>query len=237
MNPLSFPGLCPLLLCLLMAPVMAAEDPEFYDVEVVIFSNPDADSGGEELLVTAQAAPSQDASLTATGMDTTLNEPVFSTPENGLHTLDAIRAALTPARGYRVLAKLAWRQPGLDREHAQAYPVHGTSGPGLSSLDGTITLIRERYLHLAIDLSESVPGAGAADLYGNPTAAPPAYRLTESRRIRSGELHYFDHPRLGVIARVTPVQAVPDLQPADSEATLPLDSGEEEEAPAPPPPG
>jgi hypothetical protein len=29
--------------------------------------------------------------------------------------------------------------------------------------------------------------------------------LQEQRRLRSGELHYFDHPRFGLIVLVTPV--------------------------------
>jgi hypothetical protein len=36
------------------------------------------------------------------------------------------------------------------------------------------------------------------------TSRDVLYRLDETRRMRSGELHYFDNPRFGVIARVTP---------------------------------
>ncbi len=39
---------------------------------------------------------------------------------------------------------------------------------------------------------------------------PPYTRLEQSRRVRSGELHYIDHPELGVLVRVTPV-AAPEL--------------------------
>jgi len=43
--------------------------------------------------------------------------------------------------------------------------------------------------------------------------ARPAYlRLDQSRRVRSGELHYLDHPELGVLVRITPVEADPRLQ-------------------------
>jgi hypothetical protein len=30
--------------------------------------------------------------------------------------------------------------------------------------------------------------------------------LREQRRMRSGELHYLDHPKFGVLARVDPIQ-------------------------------
>jgi hypothetical protein len=40
-------------------------------------------------------------------------------------------------------------------------------------------------------------------------ARPPYMVMEESRRVRSGELHYLDHPKLGVLVRIEPV-AVPD---------------------------
>lgn len=41
---------------------------------------------------------------------------------------------------------------------------------------------------------------------------PPFIRLDESRRVRSGEIHYLDHPELGVLVRITPVVAEERLQ-------------------------
>lgn len=41
---------------------------------------------------------------------------------------------------------------------------------------------------------------------------PPYIRLDQSRRVRSGELHYIDHPELGVIVRITPAVAPEALQ-------------------------
>ena len=40
-------------------------------------------------------------------------------------------------------------------------------------------------------------------------AQPPYMVMEESRRVRSGELHYLDHPKLGVLVRISPV-VVPD---------------------------
>lgn len=41
---------------------------------------------------------------------------------------------------------------------------------------------------------------------------PPYARLEQSRRVRSGELHYIDHPELGVLVKVTPAAAPALLQ-------------------------
>ncbi|MEM7219119.1 MAG: CsiV family protein [Pseudomonadota bacterium] len=57
--------------------------------------------------------------------------------------------------------------------------------------------------------------AGDADTAGAlPDAAgealPAYYRMNQSRRVRSGELHYIDHPAFGILVQVTPV-AIPQM--------------------------
>ena len=47
-------------------------------------------------------------------------------------------------------------------------------------------------------------------------AAPKTayFELNESRRMRSKELHYLDHPAMGIIVKVTPVEASLELATA-----------------------
>jgi len=41
------------------------------------------------------------------------------------------------------------------------------------------------------------------------------YRLYETRRMRSKEIHYFDHPMMGIVVKVTPYEFdVPNPEPA-----------------------
>jgi hypothetical protein len=87
------------------------------------------------------------------------------------------------------------------------YPVHSLVENGRDSVEGTITLIRERYLHLDMDLLLMTTRNNGAVVYSDSPNSVPAFRLSEKRRIRSSELHYFDHPRFGAIARVTPYEA------------------------------
>jgi hypothetical protein len=44
-------------------------------------------------------------------------------------------------------------------------------------------------------------------------AAPKTayFELNESRRMRSKELHYLDHPAMGIIVKITPVEASLEL--------------------------
>ena len=42
-------------------------------------------------------------------------------------------------------------------------------------------------------------------------------RIQQSRRMRSNELHYVDHPMLGLVVKVIPVETEADLFPADDQ--------------------
>lgn len=103
-------------------------------------------------------------------------------------------------------------------------------------LDGTIAVVLGRYLHVTTDLiyspdeappavtvtPETTPSSedvsltadalteGLANLEPDASAAlttvAPVYRMTQSRRMRSNELHYLDHPLFGVLVQATPVK-------------------------------
>jgi hypothetical protein len=102
-------------------------------------------------------------------------------------------------------------------------------------LDGTVSLIRTRFLHLSIgaewrepvypeESGAGVPLAAAADALPASSDAPEAgprpraflvHRLEQSRPVRSGRMEYFDGPVLGVLAWVsdisdTVVEETPD---------------------------
>ena len=91
--------------------------------------------------------------------------------------------------------------------------------PG-ATLEGTIDLSRNRYLHLDVDLLYRPPAAPqSAGLFSIFQADQPritAFRLHQSRRVRSKQLHYFDHPRFGLLTVVTPVELTTP-EPADDE--------------------
>ncbi|RMG29412.1 MAG: hypothetical protein D6721_06200 [Gammaproteobacteria bacterium] len=118
------------------------------------------------------------------------------------------------------------------------------NGRATPRLDGVVRLSRARYLHLDADLlyTEAVPftapeteevprlpsqvgpaaaeaPAGAAVLPA-PGNAERTVRLHQHRRMRSGEIHYLDHPRLGLLVLATPYEP-PAEAPASEEANTP----------------
>lgn len=103
-------------------------------------------------------------------------------------------------------------------------------GPVDPQFVGTVTLSVERYLHVATDLiyrqaitQHSPIPVPDLDLWYDrpyPTLQEPqgpafqqmswqairGFRLKESRRMRSTEIHYLDHPFMGMVVVITPVE-------------------------------
>lgn len=210
---------------LLLAWFPAQADPRLYDVEVIVFARQGNDDG--ETMVRPAAGSGQASGRFASDQFTELSADHY--------TLNRVRGGLAAASGYSVLFHRVWRQLAYNRSNAVDYPVHSIASNGRDSVEGSVTLIQERYLHLDIDLLLMQAGSGV--VYSDAPGSRPAYRLREQRRIRSSEIHYFDHPRFGVIARVTPVTgtgaAVETSEPAPADAnsdTAPV--SEEEPVPA-----
>jgi len=186
-----------------IAQTETGDQPRLYDVEVIVFRQRSPQADGEQWpRRSEQAEREQGNNYFSKPAGTGIRELA-----RDQQSLQNIADALQRSGVYDVLLHTAWRQAGLDRNQAQPYTVP----PGLQRagyrLEGTIRLIRERFLHLDIDLLLSKP---AALIPGQALTTPePVYELKETRRIRSGELHYFDHPWFGVIAKVVPY-AVPE---------------------------
>jgi hypothetical protein len=198
---------CLLLLLACSLPVLAA--PAIYDVEVIIFTNNTSGDNGERSSKPAGVSGNTGA----------FRDGEFTELARGLYRLDNISNALQQSRGYSVLFHRAWRQLATGREAAAAYPVHSLVS-GNSGIEGNVRLVLERYLHLDVNLMlMSSRGTGGA-VYSDGPGSVPVYELREQRRIRSGELHYFDHPRFGMIARVTPY-AIPEAAAVTEPAAAP----------------
>jgi hypothetical protein len=126
-----------------------------------------------------------------------------------------------------------WTQTTYPEEETEARPLssYATPPPGLQ---GDLKLYLSRYLHLALNLQMAAPGTqtngGQSDgrdyLGSEPVSFPVHYRINEDRIFRHGELRYFDHPKFGVLAKITRADNAPgdDANP-ESEAEL-LGDGE-----------
>lgn len=176
-----------------------AEDVRAYEVELLIFQNLVPADGGEIWPLDYSQWFEEDA-----GAQGGPHARVTWLDTQG-RTLTSERNALGRSANYRPLAYLAWRQPVYDRNTALPVEIPIRKSRTGTYVEGTARVAVERYLHLDLDLQLRLAGADAPPELA--AGDRVKIRLKESRRMRSRELHYFDNPRFGVIALVTPVAA------------------------------
>lgn len=203
------------------------ELPRRYEVEVIVFANRDFDPTEERFDYAPSAfddgagAPLREVPVFD---ETTLAPP--PEPALPLDPLDAVRAealktrVLTPeelklgneyrrlvaSRAYEPLVHAGWVIPGLGENDATPFDLKTL---GVTNPSGTVKVHLIRFLHITLDLTYqasagSAPAPVSADGLDE-IVIGPKYRLKATRNVRSGELHYFDHPAFGVLVRVTPV--------------------------------
>ena len=90
-------------------------------------------------------------------------------------------------------------------------------------LSGSFKLYLSRYLHLVVDLTLDEATANGEPVaidestfrYGDSRfgytaeemqTPPVQFRIQENRIFKNGDLRYFDHPKFGVLARITRVE-------------------------------
>lgn len=80
----------------------------------------------------------------------------------------------------------------------------------LEQIDGTVKLFIGRYLHVHTDLLYRQPGVLREEDVENGLVEESniliAYRVRNYRKMRSAELHYLDHPLLGILVQITPLE-------------------------------
>lgn len=161
-----------------------------YDVEIVIFER--YGSGDNEYWPDEPGVPAYERAigdLTRNG----LSGPQAILLPGEAKQLGPVAYTLK-RKGALVHAHRVWRQDVRGRNSNTWYLIsHGR-------LSGMIRLSKGRYLHLNTDLLLQPPGE-------------KPYRIQLHRRMRGGETHYLDHPKLGVIVRterVAVAQAAPE---------------------------
>jgi hypothetical protein len=168
----------------------------------------------EQMLVMEEAAPPPAA---ARGP---LPDTEFVLLSAGEYQMGEILDRLERLDVYEPLMHFGWTQATWPEEQTEPVSLHRFARPP-AGLDGELTLYLGRFLHLVIDLQLEAPKSASADTRLPPgiadydalqdfesrdAARPVFYSIQEDRILRSGELRYYDHPKFGVLARVTRVE-------------------------------
>jgi hypothetical protein len=147
-------------------------------------------------------------------------------------TMDEIYRKLDRLDAYEPIMRTAWTQTTPPKDLSPAVHLRALGNPP-RGLDGSVTVYRGRYLHMVVDLALAADADGerqnmtATDrliAYGDGRVReeegnaqldsilrqPVRFRIFEDRIMKTGDIRYFDHPRFGVVARLTR----PDEEPA-----------------------
>lgn len=136
---------------------------------------------------------------------------------------------------YRPLMHFGWTQTTLAEEMSPVLQL-ARFGSLPAGLDGELKLYLSRFLHLVVNVSMLAPDPDRNERfratnprfdaplgrYGNDPSdnakdrgavsydyEPLRYRISEDRIMKNGETRYYDHPKIGVIAKVTRVEEEP----------------------------
>ena len=180
-------------LVLLAVPLSAlpAASTTLYDIEVLVFENSQPGlEGGEAWKELRKELGDIEQAATPEGApapDSALSQAAGALERGGQH---------------RILVHKRWQQ-NADAKSATT-PLRLQSAN--NQLDGTLRFYFNRSLYVELNLALQDPRG---------TSGVKAFHLNEHRRVRPQEIHYFDHPKLGALVRVTAVAGNPETpQPA-----------------------
>jgi hypothetical protein len=167
----------------------------------------------------------------------TLEFPDFMPSDKDDFKLNRVYDRIARLDAYEPMLHVGWIQPVKGTDQARPFLVGADSNEEPVGVNGTVTLYKERYLHLALNLALELPSSvdvvppspepPPERVFGTGIFVDPArnaqvvneiHRIQESRRIRLSTTHYFDHPLFGVIATVNEIKTVtnPDDSAPDS---------------------
>lgn len=178
-----------LLVCSLGQAVYAGN----YKVELLVFAQNSANSELFEQTDSTIKWPAQMSEIEAPAVASQTSVTLL--PVTGLISPSA---RIAQDKNYKLLLQTAWMQTLNYNQPGRA--VHFAI-PG-NTLDGFITITVNPALNVHLD-AEYTPVK-----LNNKTAKPElniVYRLTENRQLKPNEIHYFDHPKFGVITLISPL--------------------------------
>lgn len=157
-----------------------------------------------------------DAALTA--FEQTLQAGALRFNEDNRSMITQVKY-INRRRTLRPLMHLSWQQAVPPRDAPLAVMLHypqqaDTNIP--ERLYGDVAITLGRYLHIDLDLRYFSPSLGWTPQTSQ-TTSNTTWRtqgeipFSQSRRLRSGELHYLDHPKMGVLVRIDPVDVPVEL--------------------------
>lgn len=118
---------------------------------------------------------------------------------------------MTPQKGYYILYHKSWILKGLAEDDSHPLKIEVLPEEDYQpKLSGTLKFYKSRYAHvrLNLELERKIPAQVREEFANNQSIdlemLPEFWRfqLEEARKVKSGELHYFDHPIFGALVKI-----------------------------------
>lgn len=200
-----------------------------YIVEMILFSNTQPLSENAIHIPTQPVYPNLQGAIP---LNDDANSKGFILLPQEVMTLTNKAAALNKSGRYKVLQHISWLQPGLAKEDAIPVLIHAGKDyqnefkertyeqfdysdqdtidhQPVNEIDGTVKIVLGRYLHVYTDLAYRRPFNISVDSEDNPLGREHIladFAIKSHRKMRSKELHYIDHPLLGILVEIRPVE-------------------------------
>ena len=178
----------------------AEQTESLYDIEVVIFER--FGQGGDEHWPVEPGEPNRSLAIGNLSNSQALGDGILLKNEE-----QQFRATVytLKKKGALIHAHLRWRQDVKGRNSNTWYLI------GNQRLKGLLRISKGRYLHIDTDLLLQQPGN------------EQTYRIQLHRRMRSAEVHYLDHPKIGLIVRADrfEVETEENLEPPAETPVVP----------------
>jgi len=196
-----------------------------YDIEVIIFEDAHARYINSEIWNQNSTAESEmfDSKALTDNMGKLSQKEINKTSFKNIKPTILKReySRIRNSSEYNTLFYGAWRQAGLDDSDAFIINIDDLVNTDKSKSENTITgnfkLILARYLHFYAELeyhrkdnneasATSTDAEQSNNLSSSLTVENKPYPITIHRRMRSKELHYIDHPLVGMLIQINPVE-------------------------------
>ena len=200
-----------LIFSLLSGPAIA--EVTAYDFEIIIFEDAsgryiNTEQWQHELI---EADGSLDEAQRNPGKTADDDTQPKITPIKGIG-LNRYAKKLKAKKRYNVLVHKAWRQTGFEDNAAIDIPIDSRTltaqGEKVNNVHGSVRIELGRYLHIYTDMIYQQPNREYNPaLVGEDSKPWKQYPIKSHRRMRSKELHYLDHPMVGILVMAKPVDS------------------------------
>ena len=208
------------------ATAQAADQPKLYKVEVVVFEHITQQSLSSEAWSTSLEEPNLSGAIQLQSMQDDSMQPYELLPQSDFQLNREVRK-LNNNSNYKILTHVAWIQPVSAPRFAKPVQITGGAAytpdgqvvlpePGSDNaysgdywqLNGTVTISVMKYLQIQTHLLLTEPGykiPQQANTEGQ-TASLISFPMNQTRRTKSKDLNYFDHPLYGMLIEITPYE-------------------------------